>query len=257
MDVEFPLNVGQRYWNIHFLYVLNIFKHLDWNITYVDRGFIGNAMVIGLNGKDFLFDYADTADVAETTLPIFKFHAEAGSLVYPFPPVSFYDWNKFEALKKSVKYNSDNLHFSYRTLPYGNAKDRRSKVLTQLKNDMSENLLSGMIQQDQFFDEVNKIKAYIHVPGHHNNMVDRSTIQMFALGCPVITTHIPDLLPYGNVWDGAYITCMDDYIDLVSRAKTATKERLISVSEFSKFQFDKFCTPKAIGKYLEEVICGI
>lgn len=257
LDVKFPLNNGQRYWSIHYLYVLNIFKHLKYNISFRDMTDRGNAFIVELNGKEFLFDYADTADVAQTTLPVFKFHAEVGSLAYPFPPVSFYDWEKFEHLKKTIKYSTDNNLFSYRTIPYGNARERRSKVLAQLKSDMSETLLSGTVQQEQFFNEISKIRAYIHVPGHHNNMVDRSTIQMFALGCPVITTYIPDLLPYGNTWDNCYIPCMDDYIDLVARAKTAKSDHLIVISERAKTQFDNFCTPKAIDKYLQEIICGI
>ena len=256
MDVKFPLNNGQRYWSIHYLYVLNIFKHLKYNISFRDMSDRGNAFIVGLNGKDFLFDYADSATVAETSLPTFKFHCNVVSdKVYPFPPVSFYDWDKYEELVKTIKYNPACDHFSYRTQAYGNARERRTTILNMVQP--LGNVVTGMIPQNQFFQEISQIKAYIHVDGHHVGMIDRSVSQMFALGCPVITSYKPDLLPYGATWDLCYILVDNDYNNLIPKLSTLKEQNLIAVGERAKYQFKTYCTPQAIDKYLKEIVCGI
>ena len=257
MDIKFPLNIGQRYYDIHYKYVLNIFKYLKYNISFVDRGM---AFIVTLNGKDFLFDYADTnleandLIVTKEKLPTFKFHAETADNVYPFPSVSFYDWDEYKRLRDTIKYNPANDHFSYRTHAYGNARQRRTDVFNMIKP--LGNVLTGMIPQSSFFAEINSIRAYIHVGGHHANMCDRSESQMFALGCPVITSYIPDLLPQCATWDSCYIKCADDYSDLTKIIYSVTDEELLKASHRAKWVFENYCTPEAIDKYLKEILCG-
>jgi len=259
MQVKFPMNVGQKYYDIHYKYLLNIFKYLKYDITMVDRG---QAFIVTLNNKDFLIDYADTSEQVndlspnKDSLPTFKFHCNvAGNNVYPFPPVSFYDWDAMYRLQSTIKYNPASTLYSYRTRAYGNAIKRRTEVKQILERAFHPNhLLTSIVSQEQFFNEFGQIKCYIHSDGNHLGMIDRSVSQAFALGCPVITSYKPDLLPFGATWDKCYIKCSDDYSDLITKIGLTADSIFIEVAQRAKEQFNKYCTPEAIGKYLEEIV---
>ena len=85
-------------------------------------------------------------------------------------------------------------------------------------------------------------------------MIDRSVSQAFALGCPVITSYKPDLLPFGATWDLCYIKCADDYSNLITTIGLTADSVYEEVAQRAKEQFKRYCTPEAIGKYLEEIV---
>ena len=123
MEIIFPQYNGQRYWNIHFEYVLNIFKYLKWDIRYEER----EDFRVTINGKDFLFDYFDNCDaIPKVDIPVFKFHCkEETSQIYSFPPVSFYNWDEYYQLEKEIKYEPEiGKIISNRQRPYANALER-------------------------------------------------------------------------------------------------------------------------------------
>ena len=251
-DITFPEHVGQPYWNIHFKYVLYIFQELGCDRTYPKQpGF-----VILVNRKTILVDYNDDANtIPKCDIPIFKFHCTKNiPRVHPFPSVSFCDSNRY-------KYHLTNLHFNVtsnqicnRQRAYGNAKDRRNNVQAVLIKKYGDRVLTNIVNESTFLNSLTDAKLYIHVPGFCNNMADRATLQMFALGMPTITPHIPDLLPNYQTWDGCYLKCKDEYSDLTDIIDNVTDEELLRVSKASKAKFKEYCTPEAIGKYIQSFL---
>jgi hypothetical protein len=249
MKIVFPEKRNQRYWNIHYNYVLQIFQNLNYDISY---NFVGDAFIVNINGKDYLFDYADSYEKLITCLPTFKFHARTND-TFIFPSVSFDSWNLYESLNTHIKYNPNRECIGNRQRPYGNAKDRRNAVRKLLIDKFGKKVKTEPeLAQMDFIAE--KIKLHVHVPGWCNNMADRATLQMFAVGTPVITTNIPDLRIDGKTWDGCYIQCKDDYSDLLDIIDNVKDKELLKVSEASKEAFRLNCTPKAIDQYLKTVI---
>ena len=272
-DVMFPQKTDQRYYDIHFLYVLNIFKYLNCRISYEIRP----DFIVTINGKDFLFDYWDKADVQESSLPTFKFHCEKETdRVFCFPPVSFYDWDRYYQLEKDIVYDPlQSFLISSRQRPYGGALKRRidvQKVLRSMVDDSdrinkehgwvvdeknSMMLLTDIINQEDYWREINDIDIAVFVPGHHNQMIDRGHLQYLAFGCYTISPLLPEILPFNNILVPGvhYAQCKDDYSDLIniimSKHVNSNQTSYKDTGENAKKLFKKTCTPEAIGKWIQ------
>jgi len=284
-EIIFPENTGQHYYDIHFLYVLNIFKYLKCKISYEVR----TDFVVTINGRDFLFDYRDTSDPPTSSLPVFKFHCvEETAGIFCFPPVSFYDWDRYYALEKEIQYNPlRSFWISSRQRPYGDATERRIKVQKTLKRlaDDSDKLnaehgwdvddksrhkiLTGIIGQEDYWKEINDVDMAVFAPGYCNNMLDRAHLQYLAFGCLTVSPNIPEVLPFGKRLLGHdkfpnlmpqetnchYLKCKDDYSDVISivmwKGIHSFVHPFIQISENAKTLFKETCTPEAVGKWIQ------
>ena len=61
-DIIFPQNSLQRYWDIHYKYLLKLFDYLDCHISFQCR----DDLIVTVDKKDFLFDFSGNI---ETFLP--------------------------------------------------------------------------------------------------------------------------------------------------------------------------------------------
>ena len=251
--IIFPEYTGQRYYHIHYLYLLEIFRYLKCDITF--RKIDG--CVININNTDFLFDYSDDATVIpKCDLPIFKFHTLEKDLdkVIPFPPISFLNWDQYYNLARQIKYNPENNVVSNRQRPYGNALERRNKVQSYLKGLLVEKYLkTEIIDQKAFWKEINDIWAFIHIGGYCQNIIDRAPFQIMAFGGLVISNKIPEQLPFRCNFDGCYLMCEDNYSNLdyiILEKPMQFLKRYRNIAEEAKIRFQNTSTPSAIGDWI-------
>lgn len=247
--IKFP-----RYSNYedYYKYVLEIFKYIDCDISYVNRP----DFIVSINGKDFLFDFWNhkTLRFNPDNLPIFKFQTTKSiisSNVIPFPKISFYNWDEYKYLEKQIQYNPRSSIISSRQKIYGNAVDRRTKIQKLLK-DSFEHVLTDIINQIDFWKEISQVGIFVCVPGQNNNILDRGQLQQMAFGACTISPHLPEIMPYCPSLDGCYIQCKDDYSDLISiiQNKPSIKE-LRDIGFRAKQMFQNSCTPEVLGKWID------
>jgi hypothetical protein len=215
LKIKFPLQTNQRYYSIHFKYLLNLLKFGGCDISYYTRK--DDALILNIEGKEFNFDYWDDALKENTSnLPGFKFHCiQENVTTFAFSPVSFYDWGNYSFLRSQINYGAKG-NISYRQRPYANAQKRRMVVRQLLQQNFGDLLLTPIPQED-YWREINNCLVTICVPGFCNNMLDRGQFQYMALGACTISPKLPEVLPFGYriIAGSHYLKCADDYSDLV------------------------------------------
>lgn len=179
--------------------------------------------------------------------------------VYPWSQVSFMDWKKYEQYNTEIKYTANSNIIINAQKPYGNAKQRRIRVSSILKEKYNNNvIISPSYTQDDFFKLVNNCLVYVHVSGYSNNMIDRSHVQMFGLGCCVITTEIPNIFPNKKkpIPGVHYIKCKNDYSDVIEIIEWCKKNRneCVKIGNNAKILFEESLTPNSIGVHIKKIL---
>lgn len=219
-----------------------------------------------LNEKTIMFDYQDfktlhsnykNADICfKTQYTDDLMHIKN---VFSWSQISFFDWDYFYKLRKTIKYDASGSIILNNQRPYGNAIERRTYVQRILKNKYSTDVSTKYdLPQDAFLSNINQCLTYVHVPGYSNNMLDRAQIQMFAMGCCIITTKIPNILPNNlkPIPGEHYIKCKDDYSDLIELIEWCKDNRnaCVEIGNNAKELFDLTLTPVSIEKYINNII---
>jgi hypothetical protein len=258
-DIIFPQKLTQRYWNIHYLYVLSIFQYLGCTISFKEGlDFDNTSFRCFINGKEFLFDFADSSEIKKCDLKTFKFHChQETDQIKCFPPVSFYNWWEYIDLEKEIIYNpNSSLHISCRQRPYGGAIERRKFVQNLLVKDFPNRVWVNIIPQEDYWKEISRINVAVFVPGFCNNMLDRGHLQYMAFGCYTLSPNIPEILPFNKkVLPGIhYSKCSNNYMDLTSliwgKYLNSNQNRYFEIGLNAKKLFKETCTPKAIGEWI-------
>lgn len=248
--VIFPQLLDQRYYNIHFTYVLNIFKELDCDILFESL----DSFVVTINKRSFLMDYADSTEVVKANIPVFKFHCvEETDNVFCFPPVSFYNWKQYELLRSWVKYKAVGA-LSCRQRVYGNARERRSSLRRLLRGRYPD-IRMEQVGQLKYLQEVESTFLAVFCPGWCNNMLDRAQFQYMGLGCCTVSPKLPERLPFGKLLlPGVhYVCCKDDYsdvVDLIEYYRSRAGE-CIEIGNNAKALFQETAIPRRIGKWIK------
>jgi len=249
-NIKFPTNSRQRYYNTHYRYVLEMFRHLNYQISffrYEDKDKC--VFPTYLNGKKVWFDFADSAKL---TLPndyndekIFKFHNQDNLRSLSFSPISFYNWNEYYNLLKDINYNPVNDVVSNRQRAYGNATQRRNLV-NRMLNKSFKTVGNNLLQLD-FWKDINNISLSVCIPGQRIDILDRGQLQYMAFGCCTISTKLNiSLINDKLVPNIHYIQCKDDFSDLVPIIKSlfSKKEHMKEIGNNCKKLFENNFTPK-------------
>jgi hypothetical protein len=205
VKVTFPINIGQRYYSIHFEYIkkslikagaIMKFERIDPDSETCFYCFI--------DGKKVYFDISDgghwNKSIESDNIKVFKLHYVTNDRwlknVYPFPPISFYDWNEYDFLKRKMKYYASGKVF-YNQRAYGNAEQRRKNTKKIVKKIVDVSLLDTRIRpQKEYFSMINEMATSLHVGGYEPCMLDRSQFQLMALGVCTISNYIPEEITY-------------------------------------------------------------
>lgn len=249
--VVFPEYRNQRYWHIHYEYVLNIFKYLKCEISYQNRE---QDFIVTIDNQNFFFDHADYGSIegANFKLPSFKFHLYNNvSTVFPFSPISFHDWDQYNSLKNTLKYNGVG-YLTSRQRPYAGALQRRTDIQALLKKNFK--VYTDLIDQKSYWQEVPRVLTSVFVPGYCNNMLDRAQFQYMALGCATVSPNLPEILPFSRTLIPGvhYIRCKDDYSDLIDIINGAMCEQdyLKEIGKEAKKLFEETSTPERLGEWI-------
>jgi len=270
INVLFPNNAKFHYYALHVAYVLNLFKYApDVCVKLDDIPFdLGDvAFHCFINDKKVIFCFADDPykfsadDISPLNhihdIPIFKFHyaadASFSSNVIPFAPISFYDWDEYTALSEKIVYKAKG-KINYIQRAYGNARERRKKVLSLLKNEYGDELYTVLLNQKFYWLRIASILTSVFVPGYCNNMIDRGIFQSMFLGCCCITSSIPEKLP----WDLSlipgedYVLCADDYSDLIEKINWVSAHRIeaVEIGRKVKEKCATYFNPESLVKWI-------
>ena len=273
MKVVFPKKAGglprqsmfERYYRVYYGYILSTLKHINASIRLGPESSVGDGQfVINIDGNPAVFDYSDHLKLApqsEKYPHYFKFHYSQGvhevnKNVYPFSPISFYDWNRYFSLKNEITYTCNSNRILNRQKPHGNATQRRRQVQATLKKYYSNEVATQPIDQVDFWKEVNNCLVSVCVPGSRNNMLDRGQLQYMAFGACTISPKIITLLPgFTPLVPGQhYIQCRDDYADLTEKiawCKTHRKE-CIEIGNNAQTLFLATSTPQRLWEWVTQ-----
>lgn len=252
-------------------------KILDYNrIPYQLEGSVNVGEVVFptatkflmlLNGKRIVIDFSDNVIHMPDWVNFdayFKYHYTKSvqgecSTIYPFAPVSFYDWKKYEVLQKEIEYKCNSNIILNMQRPGGNASKRRNKVRDMLSRCYQElAVLQPKDDQETYWRRINNCLTHVFVPGCRNNMIDRAHLQYLAFGCCTIAPPISDELPYEGVLEPGvhYVQCSETYDDLINKIEWCMDHRkeCRKIGENSKALFQRCCTPKRLWEWILEKI---
>ena len=266
--VIFPIDKGQRYYKIHYQYLLDIFKYNKVNIELSSNDELDSVrFTINVDGKEVLVDFSDHTELYPKHKDYeyyFKFHWTEGlherySNVYPLGPVSFYDWQQYYQLLDEIKYKHGRLILNNQ-VPYAGALERRTKVQLMLKKqwEYRDNIEFRKIKQIDFWKRINICLVSVCVPGARNDMLDRGQVQYMAFGACTISPYLKTILPYYQklIPNRDYIKCEDDYSDLIERIEWARNnyEECILMGQRAKNKFLSYCSPTEIRRWIDKTI---
>jgi hypothetical protein len=255
MKILFPNLYDARYWDVHYKYIYELFQAMNWQISLKDgtvNYFISNDRTEKYP-MEFAIDFGDSPELQPSLVPTFKFHTTqiTRDACFPFPPISFYDWKRFQQLQSSITYYAEG-PISSRQWPHHAAETRRADLQTLLRNNFPD-VLTSIIDQISFWNEVSKILVYVHCPGYSNHILDRAQLQYMALGCATISPYLPEILPFDFTPKPGihYIMCKEDFSDVPFLIKTTSKEILLWIGNNAKQLFNRTCTPKAVALWMQ------
>lgn len=251
--IIFPKKCSQRYYGIHFKYVLELFRYCNYNIT-LDN--FDNDFKTIINGKEFYFDYADYPELEiPKDVQGFKFHCHKEiDSIYSFSPVSFYNWNEYYELEKQINYKARGI-ISNRQKPFDVNMERREKIQNLLRTRYFSETETSTIDKVEYWKEVEKCFISVCVPGCTNNMLDRGQWQYMAFGCCTISPNLPEILPYHKtlVSGEHYLQCKNDYSDLLEIIEWCrlNKTKCIEIGQEAKKLFKTVGTPEKLIEWIE------
>lgn len=259
MKILFPNLYDARYWDVHYKYIYELFQAMNWQISLFGRE---PRYYISPDNSDttikFAIDVNDSPeyDPPEDHVLTFKFHTTKVTRLHciPFPPISFYDWKHFQQLQSSITYYAEG-PISSRQWPHHAAETRRADLQTLLRNNFPD-VLTSIIDQISFWNEVSKILVYVHCPGYSNHILDRAQLQYMALGCATISPYLPEILPFNRqpIPNVHYIVCKDDFSDVPSIIRRHSKADLLYVGANAKELFNSTCTPTIVAMWIQECL---
>lgn len=273
MNIQFPINNGQKYYKTHYEFIFRIFKHCNLNIE-LKRNLLINSSNFKcvIDGKEVIFCFSDDNnsfgidDPELSKLIVFKFHYGMGTFfgrnVYPFSPISFYCWDEYNEMKNAIRYKGLGIILNNQRA-YGGALERRKYVKEILIKEFNDQVDFSLTNQKNYWEKINLALVSVHVPGFCNNMLDRAQLQMMAFGCCTISPYLPEIISYNDEENKPislqpgihYIRCRDNYSDLIDIIKWCKtdfgKRKCIEIGDNAKEVFNKFLTPKPLVNYIQ------
>jgi len=259
--IRFPrATTPAKYYQIHPKYLLDIFKHLGYTIEFIGDSTVGMCTyAVWIDGVKILFDCWDLLPTGEYPEPCFKFHFSEGvhqrtGKLFPFSPVSFYDWPQYYSLSNSISYRGDGQVLSMQR-PYCGAKERRIKLQGLLKARYGSQAITTLMSQSAYWGMINQALVHVFAPGARNDMLDRGQAQYMGFGCCTISPRLITVLPYWKKIEPGvhYVECRPDYSDVVEKVEWCRRNReaCIQIGQNAKTLFRETSTPEALIEWVK------
>jgi len=254
-----------RYYNIHYKYLLNIFKYSeDVNIIEIPAENFQlrhkTKFEFKIDDNLCLFDFSDhfdTLDIDDLSKynAIFKlhyneiYHSNIKNM-FPFTPVNFDNWKLYKYATKKVIYKASGVILNNQT-PNGNALERRTLVQNMLR-EYTSNVDFEITNKKSFYEKGNNCLTSICVPGARNDMLDRGQCQYFALGVATISPELSTVMSFNKkiIPDYHYIKCNSDYINLIEKIEWVKENPELAI-EIGKHARKLFLETSTINKQIK------
>lgn len=262
---KFDSRIKPLYKEIHADFVIGVFKAAGYSVVTDESLDIGSTTLYfecKADGRPFVIDYADSKTIQVTRppeTPIFKFHYSKEEHsgfpnVHPWSPVSFYQWDWYELHSREIEYPMDGLWILNNQRAYGNAIERRTRVQNMLVHNLNY-VETRILPQDEFWRQTGKALVYVHVGGNRPDILDRANLQMTALGCPWIATHVDTWLAGGSQLSpkNHYFKVKDDWSDLLEMIEhvRSNRQEAWEKAQAGKKFFRSRLTPKPLTEWIE------
>jgi hypothetical protein len=253
------------YYSTFVLYMRELLDYLG--IAYALSGEIALGvskfeMTLGSDTR-LLFDFSDHPNDFLSNWSefdaYFKFHYVEDihgdcSGIFPFAPVSFYDWGQYYSLKEQIHYSCNTNVILNMQRPGGAATERRKFVQKMLFGQYKSLAVTNTVSQVEYWKKINDCLVHVFVPGARNDMLDRGHMQYLAFGCCTIAPKIIDVLPYyGKLVPGIhYVECRSDYLDLIDKIEwvRSNRTRAIEIGKNAKILFERSCEPDKLWNWI-------
>ena len=253
----------RRYYDVHPAYLLEIFRKLGFLVEFCDDTTVGEcAFGVGIDSNEAIFDYWDLLLTPDDDRVCFKFHFSDGihtpdGRLFPFAPVSFYDWDQYFELKNKIKYVAGDVVISAQR-PYCDAKARRVKLQATLKSKYGGKAMTAILPQESYWEAINGALVHVFAPGARADMLDRGHIQYLAFGCCTISPKIINILPFWEKLEPNihYIECGGDYSNVIQLVEwcRSNKDACIEIGRNAQNLFETTCTPNKLIEWIDECL---
>lgn len=259
---------AHRYYNTHFRFIVSILDHVGCRIEYfkpnLKHDCSRSLFYCWFDGLRVLFDISDyhappTSQETRSVEAVFKFHpnpddpAASGSLVFPFSPISFYDWVEYRRLRNTIKYRSCGTILSNQR-PHTQNRERRTFVQELLANRYASEFDNSCTSQLQFWQKINEALVSVCVPGARLDILDRGQLQYMALGACTLSPPISVALPFGErlIAGKHYLQCRPDWADLIERIEWVrdNSAQCIDIGFRAKELFETRLSPQPLFMWL-------
>ena len=216
-----PVNNGQRYYESHYRFFALAMQAAGIKVEAKAglRDFEVSFETM-IDGRPAVIDYSDhhKVEAVDLCLPIFKSHYSKERHrdlpnVFPFSPISFYDWGEV----KPVNYQpAESRRILNAQRPGGAAKDRREAVQAMHRDRYGADLDTEITDQVGFWRRGGDCLVAVCIPGARTDILDRGQLQLMALGVCTISPVLEITLPWWKTLRPGvdYLTCQPDFSNL-------------------------------------------
>jgi hypothetical protein len=258
---------AHRYYRTHFDFVLNILRQAGCNFEFYlpDISPDLNRCLFHCQLNDFriLFDVSDYHDIPphdalNSVDAVFKFHlspmtSQCNSIIFPFSPISFYDWGQYSELEKTIRYHASGLILGNQR-PHCQNRERRNYVQELLQKIYGEKFDSTLTEQVAFWHKISNAAVSVCVPGSRIDILDRGQLQYMAFGACTISPKLSIELPRAELLmpNVHYLECKADWSDLIEKiAWTCThRDSCVKIGGNAKCLFRSTLTAEALFEWM-------
>lgn len=272
-DVCFPAFVPElaetahRYYRTHFEFVRRLLEYNGCPIRFYVPEVTGRSdrtrFDVWLDNAHVIFDVSDYQhpigpDLAGAYDAVFKFHFKASDQqaanVFPFSPISFYDWTTYARLKEEIRYSARGLVLNNQT-PHTQNYARRVFVRQLLAEALGERADLSVSDQLTFWRKINGALVSVCVPGARIDILDRGQLQYMAFGAATISPRLSIDLPYGEQLQPGvhYLECRPDWSDLlqVIAFAEANPGECLRIGRNAQALFERTLSAKAVFDWMQ------
>ena len=262
MNIALPRAINREaYRRIHLEYLRKLFEAGGASVSWLEQNtsIDDSKFYAVIDTLKVVFDFCDFSSEfsKQGTTPYFKFHYDSTNEAYgpsmmPFPPVSFYEWDRFLELRNKITYRAEG-GVGFRQQPYGDAVQRRSNMLARLKSQYAGRALTEILPQEEYWKAIDSELVQVFVPGCRPGILDRGHLQCMAFGHCTISATISDRLPCDVLIPGEdYVVCADDYSDVFERVQWCADNRTecMQIGRNARDKFDRNCDPRKVVAYV-------
>jgi hypothetical protein len=270
--VQWPQHITGPFAKMHPVFIRNLLAYGGARIVEQDIPQVSKVVIrIGWNGREVLFDFSDFNDVPADigNALCFKMHYDLARHwmqpnIAPFSPITFCDWEQFFRLEQAIKYRDGSrviCKFRPRNIETSSkVLFRRHYVQTLLTNLLGSTVDPAFVDQEPFWQQIEKALCMVHVPGARCDIADRSVLQYMAFGCPVVMPRVNLHLPrYTTLKPGVhYVECAGDFSDVLEQIKWVRENREAAtvLGANAKRMFMSNLVPRMMVEYMSGICDG-